>query len=120
MLTVVQDFRKKAAEKPPVNMEMIQQKEKETLVVNEKVKSENIKLKTKGTKNKQTMLTIVQDFPKKKVDLEKVPQSVEMINHNQDINIKPENEKVHPKHQSFMIKGFNLVTDWMYKAFGFN
>jgi len=24
MLTVVQDFRKKAAEKPPVNMEMIQ------------------------------------------------------------------------------------------------
>ena len=47
--------------------------------MNEKEKS--IALKKKDTK-KQTTLTIVQEFPKKKIDQEKVPQSVEMINHN--------------------------------------
>jgi len=67
------------------------------LDVNEKEK--NISERKKD-KKKITTLTIVQEFPKKKVDQEKdkPPQAVEMVNHNQDINMKPENEKVHSKH----------------------
>ena len=57
--------------------------------MNEKEK----KLTTSKTKQNTTTLTIVQEFPKKKVDLEKAPEANEMINHKQEINIKSEEKK---------------------------
>lgn len=50
----------------------------------------------KDNKQKMTTLTIVQEFPKKKVDQEKTPEATEMINHKQEIHIKNETEKYPP------------------------
>ena len=87
-------------------MELIQQKEHESINVN--------KLTTKKDK-KTTTLTIVQEFPKKKADQEKekAPEANEMVNLNSKV-AKPEH------HMNYFSIGFNKATDFLWKAFGFS